>query len=86
MYEFDDEFLLDNPLNLRNFAGTSGAYNSEEESISSESINSYYSELDNNAFYYDYPESIYSNIPITDHEKEKEREELRLQFMNELEI
>ncbi|RLV84835.1 hypothetical protein JA9_000338 [Meyerozyma sp. JA9] len=84
---FEDEYLLYNPSNLRNFAGTSGGYNSEEEqSISSESVNTYYSELDNNDFYYDYPESIFSESGPVDYDKEKEREELRLQFMNELEI
>lgn len=84
---FEDEYLLFNPSNLRNFAGTSGGYNSEEEqSISSESVNTYYSELDNNDFYYDYPESIFSEAGPADYDKEKEREELRLQFMNELEI
>lgn len=81
----DDEYLLYNPANARNFAGTAGNYDSDEESISSESINTYYSELQNDDFYYEYPESV-SSLRAFDYEKEKDREELRLQFMHELEL
>ncbi|EGV66670.1 hypothetical protein PSN45_002715 [Yamadazyma tenuis] len=77
---FDDEYLLNNPTNFRNFAGTSLAqadgFHDDVSSIDSESVITYYSELNHDI----YAEDYYS------FDKEKERIELRLQFMKELSV
>lgn len=76
----DDEYLLSNPKNFRNFAGTSISpdHNDDLSSIDSQgSIVSYYSELETNEFGTD---EFYS------FDKEKERAELRQQFLRELEV
>lgn len=77
----DDEFLLHNPTNLKNFAGTSITTNgSDMESVdSSESIHSYYSNL---PYYY---EELEQDVDLS-FDKEQERLELRLQFREELQI
>lgn len=80
----DDEFLLEDSVNYgyqskpiqRNYIN---GYNSDN-SMSEESIHSYYSELARDSYYYEYDEeSVY------DFEKEKERLELRIQMQQELE-
>lgn len=69
----DDEYLLNNPTNFRNFAGTSYTYEDDEESIDSHSIVTFYSELDNDSYEHTF-------------DKERERIELRRQFLKELQI
>lgn len=75
---FDDEYLLTNTNNFKNFAGTSLSYNYDDNaSINSEqSIVTFYSDMDPTEFSNDY----YS------FDKEKERIELRLQFLKELQV
>lgn len=74
----DDEYLFTNSNNFKNFAGTSLSNNYDDvSSINSEqSIITYYSDMDPTAFSNDY----YS------FDKEKERIELRLQFLKELQV
>lgn len=77
----DDEYLLENPINYRGVTRKNffNGYQSDEESLSEESIHSYYYELSGEEFYEYEEESVY------DLEKEKERLELRMQIRQELE-
>lgn len=74
----EDDYMLDEPLNL---------YNSDSSSISSsESIQSFYLELLPNAIYFDYEQSVYydDKSVVDDFDKEQERLELRMQILKEL--
>lgn len=79
----DDEYLYNNPTNFKNFAGTSLTPSTDDnQSIDSnyfdnESIVTFYSDLDENEYNY---EEAYT------FDKEKERMELRLQFLSELQV
>ncbi|CAH2355594.1 hypothetical protein CLIB1423_29S00650 [[Candida] railenensis] len=77
----DDEYLLENPINYRGNVGKNffNGYQSDEESLSEESIHSYYYENSGEEYYEYEDESVY------DFEKEKERLELRMQIRQELE-
>lgn len=78
----EDDYMLDEPLNLYN-----SEYNSDTSSISSsESIQSFYLELLPNAIYFDYEQSVYydDKSVVDDFDKEQERLELRMQFLKEL--
>lgn len=82
----DDEYLLDNPANFKNFAGTSiNYYESDLESVSSsESIQSYYSDL--NSYYYQSENEGSTRDLNLSFDKDEERRQLRLQMLQELEI
>lgn len=87
----NDDYLLESPVNLV-------PYNSDMDSIlSDESIRSYYSNINSNEIYYEHDDSLPRNrdsdyytyeddLEEPSYDKEQERQELRLQFMRELEI
>lgn len=87
----NDDYLLESPVNLV-------PYNSDMDSIlSDESIHSYYSNINSNEIYYEEEENLprstdnyyytyEDDLDEPSYDKEQERQELRLQFMRELEI
>lgn len=79
----DDEYLYNNPTNFKNFAGTSLTPDHDDN----ESINSDYSDDQSIiTFYSDLDMNEYANDDNYTFDKEKERIELRLQFLRELQV